>query len=177
MKELIAAMLDLSRVTRSELVYHDLDLSLLARSVFSDLVRMLPLRQVEFTASEGLWVKGDERMLRIALTNLVENALKFSRQREPARIDVGAEQGSEGLIYHVRDNGAGFDMTQSDRLFKPFTRLHTDEDFPGTGIGLATVQRVIQRHGGRIWAESSPGQGATFFFTLPERHDDTDAQC
>jgi hypothetical protein len=177
MKELIEAMMDLSRVTRSELVCHELDLGLLARSLFSDLDRTLPLRKVEFSASEGLWVKADERMLRIALHNLIENALKFTRQRDPARISVGVEQGSEGPVCFIRDNGVGFDMAQVGRLFKPFNRLHKDDDFPGTGIGLATVQRVIERHGGRIWAESSPGQGATFFFTLPERHDISDAPC
>jgi signal transduction histidine kinase len=175
MQELIEAMLDLSRVTRSELVYHELDLGLLARSVFSGMDRILPLRKVEFSASEGLWVKGDERMLRIAFTNLIENAWKFTQQRDPALISVGVEQGSGGPVYFIRDNGAGFDMAQADRLFTPFNRLHTDDDFPGTGIGLATVQRVIKRHDGRIWAESSPGHGATFFFTLPQRHDDTDA--
>jgi signal transduction histidine kinase len=137
--------------------------------------RILPLRKVEFSASEGLWVKGDERMLRIAFTNLIENAWKFTQQRDPALISVGVEQGSEGPVYFIRDNGAGFDMAQADRLFTPFNRLHTDDDFPGTGIGLATVQRVIKRHDGRIWAESSPGHGATFFFTLPQRRDDTDA--
>lgn len=171
MKELIEAMLDLSRVTRSELVSHDLDLGLLARTVFSDLDRTFPLRKVEFSAPEGLWVKGDERMLRIALNNLIENAWKFSQQCDPVLISVGVSQVNEGPVYHVRDNGVGFDMAQSVRLFQPFNRLHTEADIPGTGIGLATVQRVIQRHGGRIWAESSPGQGATFFFTLPEQHE------
>jgi signal transduction histidine kinase len=175
MQELIEAMLDLSRVTRNELVCHELDLGLLARSVFPDLDRTLPLRQVEFSAPEGLRVRGDERMLRIALNNLIENAWKFTRHRDPARIIVGAEQGSEGPVYYVRDNGAGFDMAQADQLFKPFNRLHRDNDFPGTGIGLATVQRVIQRHGGRIWAESAPDEGATFWFTLPERCGDRDA--
>ena len=177
MKELIEAMLDLSRVTRSKLVFHELDLGLLARTVFSDLNRTFPLRKVEFSSPEGLWVKGDERMLRIALNNLIENAWKFSQQSDPVLIGVGVGLGSEGPVYHVRDNGVGFDMAQSGRLFKPFNRLHTDAEFSGTGIGLATVQRVIQRHGGRIWAESSPGQGATFFFTLPDRLDAGDEAC
>ena len=166
MTELIEAMLDLSRVTRNEFVYHELDLGLLARTIFSELDRTIPRRMVEFSVSEGLWVKGDERMLRIALNNLIENAWKFTQHQHPARISVGVTQGSEGSIYFIRDNGVGFDMSQAVRLFTPFSRLHKDEDFPGAGIGLATVQRAIQCHGGRIWAESSPGQGATFYFTL-----------
>ena len=175
MHEIIEAMLDLSRATRGDLAVHDLDLVALARSVFSGLSHTWPGRQVEFTAPEEIVVRGDERLLRIALENLMENSWKFTEHQNPARIAIGIEQGDDGPVYFVRDNGAGFDMQHPERLFMPFSRFHKDADFPGTGIGLATVRRVIQRHGGRIWAESSPGAGATFFFTLPGRHNGQDA--
>jgi len=171
MHEIIEAMLDLSRVTRSELAIHELDLGLLARSVYLTLSRTWPQRQVEFSVAEGMVVHGDERMLRIVMENLIGNAWKYSGQRDPARISVTMEQRDEGPVYVISDNGAGFDMQHAEGLFTPFNRLHKTADFAGTGIGLATVQRVIQRHGGRIWAESAPEEGATFRFTLPARHD------
>ena len=171
MHEIIEAMLDLSRVTRSELAIHELDLGLLARSVYLSLSRTWPLRRVEFSVAEGMIAHGDERMLRIVMENLIGNAWKYTERRDPARITVTMEQGDDGPVYVIRDNGAGFDMQYAELLFMPFNRLHKAADFPGTGIGLATVQRVIQRHGGRIWAESAPEAGATFRFTLPARHD------
>jgi signal transduction histidine kinase len=111
-------------------------------------------------------IEGDPGLLRIAVENLLRNSWKFTSKREQATIEVGAQANGAGLAYYVRDNGAGFDMRQANRLFRPFQRLHSADDFPGTGIGLATVERVIRRHGGTIWAESVPDEGATFYFDL-----------
>jgi light-regulated signal transduction histidine kinase (bacteriophytochrome) len=116
---------------------------------------------------------GDEQLMESVLENLLGNAWKFSSGRSPARIEVGVQNDREPRIYYVRDNGAGFQMEYADKLFAPFQRLHSDKEFPGTGIGLATAQRIIHRHGGRIWPESRPGEGATFFFTLTAESDTT----
>jgi two-component system, NtrC family, sensor kinase len=165
MSQLIDDMLALSQVTRGEFERAPVDLTPIAREVGAELIRVAPDREVEFIVEDGLVAEGDERLMTIAFENLLGNAWKYSGQRARARIEVGAIDG-EPRIFFVRDNGAGFDMAYADKLFGMFQRLHAKSEFEGTGIGLATVQRVIRRHGGRIWAEAAVGRGATFFFTL-----------
>jgi signal transduction histidine kinase len=166
MSQLIDDVLYLSRVTRAELRDQEVDLSALATMILSRLQESEPERKVELRIRPGVVVSGDGQLLRIALENLLENAWKFSGKQPEARIEFGVTQASGEPTYFVRDNGAGFDMTYVDRLFGPFQRLHPQVEFPGSGIGLATVQRIIHRHGGRVWAEGLVGQGATFQFTL-----------
>jgi signal transduction histidine kinase len=167
MAELIDALLQLARITRVELSRKPLDLTALARAITEELRRKEPARAVEFILAKGLPATGDERLLGVVLENLLGNAWKFTAKREQARIEVGSlTQPDGGLVFFVRDNGAGFDMTYAQRLFGAFERLHPMSDFPGTGIGLATVQRIIHRHGGHIRAEGAVDQGATFYFTL-----------
>lgn len=168
MAQLIDDLLKLSRVTRVELAHEPVDLGAIARTIAAELALTQPERQVEWRIADGLETIGDMRLLRIALENLVGNAWKFSAQRERAVIEVGATDTDTERTYFVRDNGAGFDMAYVDKLFRPFSRLHGTEEFPGTGIGLVTAQRIIRRHGGRIWAEAAVNEGATFFFTLGE---------
>ena len=165
MASLIDDLLDLSRVTRSPLTRHTVDLSAIAREVAAELRKSQPEREVEFIISENLSATGDSRLLRIALENLLGNAFKFTEKEDEAIIEFGdVSQG--GVVYYVRDNGVGFDMAYAAKLFGAFQRLHGPEDFEGTGIGLATVQRIVHRHGGRVWAEGKVGEGSTFFFTL-----------
>lgn len=167
MGELIDDLLELSRLGRAQLHQANMDLAELARSVAEELARRHAERQVTFVAPATLQVYADRRLLQVVLENLLGNAWKFTSKVPGPRVEVGMEQGPEGPCYYVRDNGAGFDMAYASRLFSPFQRLHRDEDFTGTGIGLATVQRVIDRHGGRVWAHGEVGKGATVFFTLP----------
>ncbi|MBC8069189.1 MAG: response regulator [Deltaproteobacteria bacterium] len=169
MSELIDDLLLLSRVTRADLRREPLDLAVIARQVFGELVRREPERNVELTMATELPAVGDPRLLQVALENLLGNAWKFTRERAAAHLEVGCSREGDELAYYVRDDGAGFDMTYAARLFRPFQRLHPEGRFPGTGIGLATIQRIISRHGGRVWAEGTPSQGATFWFTLPDR--------
>ena len=164
--QLIDALLKLSRMTRREIRRESVDLSLTAENIVQVLRISQPDRQAEFVIADGLSVDGDAWLLRIALENLLGNAWKFTGKSLPARIEFGAVEHEGTLAYFVRDNGAGFDMTYADKLFGAFQRLHTIEEFPGTGIGLATVQRIVHRHGGQAWAEGRVGQGATFYFTL-----------
>jgi light-regulated signal transduction histidine kinase (bacteriophytochrome) len=168
MDRLIEDLLKFSRVSRAELHRQPVDLSAMFTAIGDELKRGEPLRVVELVITSGLLVDGDERLLRIGVDNLLRNAWKFTGKKERARIEFGCEsqQGAD-RVFHVRDNGAGFDMKYAGKLFGVFQRLHSGKDFPGTGIGLATVQRIINRHGGRLWAEAAVGQGATFFFTLP----------
>ena len=167
MADLIDALLELSRVARAELQRETVDFSGLAKRIVAELQQTQPDRQVEFAIAEGLMASGDARLLRVVLENLLGNAWKFSAKQPQARIEVGSlAQPNGALAFFVRDNGAGFDMAYADKLFGAFQRLHRMHEFPGTGIGLATVQRIVQRHGGRIWAEGAVGQGATFYFTL-----------
>lgn len=170
MGTLIDALLQLSRVTRSELQAEPVDLTQLSTLVFKELQASDPQRKVTFTAQPGVTVEGDARLLRIALENLIGNAFKFTSKVPEAHIEFGSRPGTgeeEGrTVYFVRDNGAGFDMQYVDRLFTAFQRLHGDRDFKGSGIGLATVSRIIRRHHGTIGAYSEPGNGATFHFTL-----------
>jgi light-regulated signal transduction histidine kinase (bacteriophytochrome) len=169
MWRLIEDLLSLSKISRAEVHRQSVDLSKLAAAVSDDLSSREPDRHVEIQFEPGLVAQADPRLLRVALENLLGNAWKFTGKNPAPRITFGAsDQGDNGLSYFVRDNGAGFDMAFADQLFAPFQRLHAASEFEGTGIGLATVQRIIQRHRGRIWADSRPGDGATFFFTLGE---------
>jgi signal transduction histidine kinase len=166
MSELIDDVLYLSRVTRAELREHEIDLSGLVTLLLERMQEAEPARRVETKVRPGIVVNGDGQLLRIAIQNLIDNAWKFSGKEPSPRIEFGTSSVAGEQTYFVRDNGAGFNMAYVDRLFGPFQRLHPATDFPGSGIGLATVQRIIHRHGGRIWAEGLEGQGATFYFTL-----------
>ena len=166
MAQLIDDLLSLSRVTRASMEHEPVDLSALAESIATDLQREQPERRVKFSVTPGLIVQGDARLLRIAVGNLLNNAWKFTSKRDEAHIEFGARQQDGKQVFFVRDNGVGFDMDHAGKLFGAFQRLHTDKEFPGTGIGLATVQRVLHKHGGRVWAESAKDQGATFYFSL-----------
>ncbi len=169
MAELIDSLLKLSRVTRTELKWEVVDLALFANEILGTLQQMEPDREVRYTVQSGLIVRGDAQLLRIMLDNLLSNAWKFTAHNQQAFIEVGCKATKERVIYFIRDNGAGFDMAYADKLFGVFQRLHDPHEFPGTGIGLATVQRVIHKHGGHIWAESTIDQGSIFYFTLDER--------
>ena len=168
MGQLINDLLDLSRVTRTEFVRQPVDLSALAVEISAGLQAQSPARAVKFEIEPGLWVQGDLPLLHIVLENLLNNAYKFSSRCDPACIQVGATGQGDKRVYFVRDNGVGFDMAYVGKLFAPFQRLHGTSEFPGTGIGLVTIQRIIRRHGGRIWPEAQVGLGATFYFTLGE---------
>lgn len=167
MGQLIDDMLKLSRVTRSEMNFETVNLSMLAQTVADELQQAQPERHVEFVCTPGMMVRGDAHLLKVALENLLGNAWKFTSKREQAHIEIGVTHQVGASVYFVRDNGAGFDMAYVGKLFAAFQRLHAMTEFPGTGIGLATVQRIIHRHGGRVWAEGEPDKGAKFYFTLP----------
>jgi signal transduction histidine kinase len=169
MDTLIEDLLDLSRVSRGPLRREVIDLSAMARGIIQKLERSHPERRVRFAAQEGVVAFGDANLLAVALENLLGNAWKFTSRRDEAAIEFGAVARNGGVAYYVSDDGAGFDPRYADKLFGPFQRLHSSEEFEGTGIGLATVQRVVHRHGGRMWAEGEVGEGATFFFTLGGR--------
>lgn len=166
MGSLIDDLLKLSRVARTELTRDHVDISAIAASIADALQRTEPQRSAEFVIAEGLVAQADERLLQVAIENLLNNAWKFTRPRSVARIEFGVTRRADETSYFVRDNGVGFDMEYSDKLFSAFQRLHDAREFPGTGIGLATVQRVIHKHGGRIWAEGEKDHGAVFRFTL-----------
>ncbi|NJL65208.1 MAG: GAF domain-containing protein [Methylacidiphilales bacterium] len=164
---LIDDLLNLSRVTRSDMHLETVDLSKLASNICTELQNSQPERQVEFVIQTGLTTQGDVRLLNVLLVNLLNNAWKFTSKHPTAKIEFAMTPSkSEIPTYFVRDDGAGFDMSYSGKLFAPFQRLHSIQEFPGNGIGLATVQRIVNRHGGRIWAEASVDRGATFYFTL-----------
>ena len=165
---LIDDLLGLSRVTRSEMRLEKTDLGAIARSVAVELQNTQPERRAEFRIEEGLQAFVDPHLVRIALENLLGNAWKFTSKHESACIEFGRTHSEGRLTYYVRDDGAGFDPAYADRLFGAFQRLHDKNDFPGTGVGLATVQRIIHRHGGHIWAEGAVEKGTTFYFTLLE---------
>jgi PAS domain S-box-containing protein len=166
MAALIDALLALSRVTRAELRAERVDLSALAQSIAADLRQGEPDRHAEFLIESGMVAEGDPRLLRAALENLLGNAWKFTRRTAAARIEFGSLRRADETVYRVRDNGVGFDMTYAGKLFGAFQRLHEERQFSGTGVGLATVQRIMHRHGGRVWAEGAVERGATFYFTL-----------
>ena len=166
MGTLIDALLQLSRVTRSDLQRENVDLSQLAVLIFDELKAVEEHREVQFSAEPGVIADADPRLMRVAFENLLGNALKFTSRTPDAQIEFGQTAQDGQTVYFIRDNGAGFDMQYVDRLFTAFQRLHGDRDFKGSGIGLATVSRIIRRHHGSIWAEGEPGRGATFLFTL-----------
>ena len=167
MAELIDDLLNLSKVTRAAMKSVSVDLSHLAQGVAAELQRTHAERRVNFKINPNLKAHGDPNLLQVVLENLLNNAWKFTSKREQAQIEFGSKHENDETIFFIRDNGAGFDMAYVGKLFGAFQRLHTMKEFSGTGIGLATVQRIIHRHGGRIWAEAALDQGATFFFTLP----------
>jgi len=166
MAELIDDLLSLSRVSRVELRREEVNLTGMARGVGRRLRESDSMRNVELVVQEGLMAEGDASLLAVVLENLLGNAWKFTSKRSEARIELGVTSKDGQQAYFVRDNGAGFDMGHAAKLFGAFQRLHANSDFPGSGIGLATVHRIVRKHGGRIWAESEVGQGATFFFTF-----------
>jgi PAS domain S-box-containing protein len=166
MGALIEDLLQLSRMSRTEMCRQLVDMSGIARTLAARLLESAPERAVEFIIQPGLIAQGDAHLLEIALSNLLGNAFKFTGKCTQARIEFGRTGGSGGDAFFVRDNGAGFDMAYAKKLFGAFQRMHKTSDFPGTGIGLATVQRIVHRHGGRVWAEAAVELGATFYFTL-----------
>ena len=166
MGHLIDDLLSLARVHRLEMSRGDVDLGAMVRETVDELRRREPARRVDVAVAAGVSARADGRLLRAAIENLVGNAWKFTGKTEAPRIAFGCERRGDVEAYFVRDNGAGFDMSYAHKLFAPFQRLHAQSEFEGTGIGLATVHRIVTRHGGRLWAESTPGKGATFWFTL-----------
>ncbi|MBN1136893.1 MAG: PAS domain S-box protein, partial [Anaerolineae bacterium] len=173
MGQLIDDLLKLSRLTRFEMQQEKVDLSALAHEIAAELRRTQPERQVEFAIADGVVACGDTRLLRVVLENLLGNAWKFTGKQAHAKIEFGCAAEEGGPVYFVRDDGAGFDMAYAGRLFGAFQRLHSTAEFEGSGIGLATVQRITHRHGGRVWAEGMPNQGATFYFTLATEGEET----
>jgi two-component system, sensor histidine kinase and response regulator len=167
MCDLVEDLLNFSRLTRVEMKEQELDLSALISSFAAELTSRDPGRVTDFDIAPGIKVWCDPTLMRAAIMNLLENAWKFTRKHATARIEFGEIAGPDGPIYFLRDDGAGFDMADAAKLFNPFQRLHKATEFEGTGIGLATVERIIRRHGGRIWVEAEIEHGATFFFTLP----------
>jgi light-regulated signal transduction histidine kinase (bacteriophytochrome) len=169
MGKLIDDLLHLSRVTRTELRHEPVDLSAMAREIAAELAERAPERRVAFEIEDGLAAEGDPGLLRVVLENLLGNAWKFTSRRDAARIAVGRAAREGKAAFFVADDGAGFDMRYAGKLFGAFQRLHRADEFSGTGIGLATVQRVVHRHGGEIWVDAAVDRGATFTFTLPAR--------
>ena len=169
MADLIEDLLKLSRITRTEMNIEKINLTRIARSIIDELQKSQPLRHVEIKIADGLEDAADSRLMRITLDNLLGNAWKFTEKQAKAVIEfVCTEEGGK-KVYFIRDNGVGFDMAYVDKLFVPFQRLHNEEEFPGTGIGLALVRRIIHRHGGKVWTEGQTGKGATFYFSLNEK--------
>jgi len=168
MNAMIDTLLSLSRMTSREIERERVDLSRLAHELADELRAQDPTRATEFVLAEGIAVDGDRTLLRLVLQNLMGNAWKFSGKVARPRLEFGTRAENGRNVYLVRDNGAGFDMRFAEKMFGLFQRFHSSNEFPGTGVGLATVQRIVRKHGGRIWADSQPGQGATFYFTLWE---------
>jgi signal transduction histidine kinase len=167
MSALIDDLLSLARVTRAELTCERFDLAVRARQIVERLRQRFPEREIAVHIDSEMPCSGDPRLLAVVMENLVENAWKFTARTEHPRISIGSRPGPDGqAIFFVKDNGAGFDMAYADKLFNAFQRLHSNTDFEGTGIGLATVHRIVSRHGGRVWAHGRPGEGASFEFSL-----------
>lgn len=171
MNDLIRTLLDFSRVTRTEIIRGEADLSNMAALIAAGLTVRHPERNIRFEIAPEVSAYGDPDLLRVVLDNLLGNACKYSGMKEEALIEFGISDSDGESSYFVRDNGAGFDMTQAGKLFNPFQRLHSERQFNGFGIGLATVQRIIQRHGGKVWAEGEVEKGATFYFTVPQQQE------
>jgi light-regulated signal transduction histidine kinase (bacteriophytochrome) len=169
MNEMIDGMLCLSKLTFQEVLPGDIDLSALAGEVIANLRESEPQRSVEVWIEPGMILRTDGKFLKFALQNLIGNAWKYTGKVQNPRIEVGSVEIDGERVFFVRDNGAGFDPGQAEKLFVPFKRLHSDSEFPGTGVGLAIVERVVRRHGGKVWAEGEVGRGAAFYFTLPGR--------
>jgi signal transduction histidine kinase len=165
--ELVEDLLNFSRLTQAEMQQQEVNLSSLVSGLAAELQGRDPERAVQFEIAPDVHAWGDPALLRTALENLLENSWKFTRKHPAARIEFGRTETGKGPAFFLRDDGAGFDMRNASRLFGPFQRLHKESDFDGTGIGLATVERIIRRHGGRIWAEGEIERGAAFYFTLP----------
>ena len=168
MNDLTDDLLRLARASRAAMTCAEVDFSALAGAIVEDLGQLEPQRHVKVSIAPNLRAWGDLALLRILLENLLGNAWKFTGRTSEARIEVGSARVHDEQVYFVRDNGAGFDMKHAHKLFATFERLHTQDEFPGIGIGLTTVQRVVRRHGGHVWAEGAPGKGATFYFALGE---------
>jgi signal transduction histidine kinase len=166
--QLVDALLNLSRLTRMQLRKEVVDLSAIVHAIAGELQARNHGRSLEIQVADGVKAYGDPNLLRAALLNLLENAYKYTSRKEHSVIEFGAEHADGQPVFYVRDNGAGFDSQAAEKLFQPFQRLHTNAEFEGTGIGLATVERIIRRHGGRIWAQATVDQGAAFYFTLPQ---------
>lgn len=176
MMQLIDDLLNLSRVTSGAMQYQDVNLTEIVRNISNDLLRGAPDRHVEFVVGEAGTTRGDPRLLRVLLENLVRNAWKYTSQHAAAKIEFGVHRKNGTTVYFVRDDGVGFDPRSAERLFQPFQRLHSAEEFPGNGVGLATVQRIARRHGGDVWAESQVEKGATFYFYLGKEKTDSSAE-
>jgi light-regulated signal transduction histidine kinase (bacteriophytochrome) len=166
MGQLIDDLLTFARTSRKPLARRTIDLTELVQEVLTELAAERTHRQLDMKVKELPPCQGDPTLMKHVYVNLLQNALKFTRRRETAHIEVGAQRVDDEVVYYVKDNGAGFDMQYADKLFGVFQRLHRPTDFEGTGVGLAICQRIIHRHGGRIWAEAAPERGATFFFTI-----------
>jgi len=165
MSQIIDSLLTLSQVAREEIHDEEVDLSEMASTVAVELSKSTPKNHVEVIIEKGVKARGDARLLRIVMENLLGNAWKYTSKQPNPRIEFGMlKENDESIIYYVRDNGVGFDMAYKDKLFMPFERLHSRDEYPGTGVGLATVKRIVHRHGGRVWAESGVGDGAVFYF-------------
>jgi light-regulated signal transduction histidine kinase (bacteriophytochrome) len=167
MSRLIDDLLNLSRAASAPLQHVPIDLSALAQSILDNLTHGSD-RRVERVVADNCTALADEGLITVVMENLLRNAWKYTSRRDPARIEFGCRNEGEETIFFIRDNGAGFDSRYIDRLFRPFQRLHSQAEFPGTGVGLATVQRIVARHGGRVWATGTVNQGAEFCFTLPQ---------
>jgi light-regulated signal transduction histidine kinase (bacteriophytochrome) len=166
MEQLIDDMLRLSRLTRTEMTIETVDLGKIANTVINELKKTDPSRNYKFKTQKNILTDGDANLLSILLENLLGNAWKFTKKCKQTEIEFGKKQQDKETVFFIRDNGAGFNMKYADKLFIPFQRLHDDAEYPGTGIGLGIVARIVNRHGGRIWVESEENKGTTFFFTL-----------
>ena len=172
MSRLIDALLDLSRVSRAEMNLQTVDLGAEVNQIAEELRRSRPDRDVRFVIQQPVWARADPTLISTVLQNLLDNAWKYSSRRDDALIEFATmPSGDDPVCYYVRDNGAGFDSAFVDKLFTPFQRLHTPGEFPGTGIGLASLRQIVERHGGQVWAEGAVGEGATFYFTLDAKQD------
>jgi light-regulated signal transduction histidine kinase (bacteriophytochrome) len=169
MDQLIETLLNFSRISNLDLIRKKVDLSLIAGAVAAQLRMRDPNREVEFVIADRLVAQGDAKLLREVIANLMDNAWKYTGKQEEGRIEFGGSVIDGEPVFFVKDNGPGFEMANAERLFFPFQRLHSREEFAGYGIGLSTAQRIIHRHGGKIWAEGAPNRGATFYFTVPEQ--------